>query len=85
MARKDADNRRRGVECLKKTYGSGRIKKESLNRNGYSKYIEITKDVGVTIDEQKVLDDQQTVTRPLFLIDEQRSIQPLFDLKNYFG
>lgn len=188
-AKKDADNRRRGVEHLKRAYGSGKIKKESLNRKGYSKFIEITKDVGVTIDEQKILDDerwdgwkgyitntvfeaadvvsryrelwvverafrvtkgtleirpvfhftarrieahicicfiaykvykelerimklmkfpmsvdkaleiaktiptvtmkmpssQQTVTKTLFLTDEQRSIQPLFDLKNYFG
>lgn len=56
-AKKDADNRRRGVDRLRKAFGSGTIKKESLNRRGYNKFLEITKDVGISINEGKVADD----------------------------
>jgi len=56
-AKKDADNRKRGVERLRKTFASGKIKKESLNRRGYNKFLEITKDVGIAINEEKVADD----------------------------
>ena len=56
-AKKDADNRKRGVARLKRTYASGVIKKESLNRRGYNKFLDITKDVGISINEDKVTDD----------------------------
>lgn len=56
-AKKDADNRKRGVERLRKAFGSGTIKKESINRRGYNKFLEITQDVGITINEDKVAED----------------------------
>lgn len=56
-AKKDADNRKRGVVRLKRAYASGVIKKESLNRRGYSKFLDITKDVGISINEDKVTED----------------------------
>lgn len=56
-AKKDADNRKRGVARLKRAYASGVIKKESLNRRGYNKFLDITKDVGISINEDKVTDD----------------------------
>lgn len=56
-AKKDADNRKRGVARLKKTFESGIVKKESLNRRGYNKFLEITRDVGITINEEKVEED----------------------------
>jgi len=58
-AKKDADNRRRGVSRLKRAYASGVVKKESLNRRGYNKFLEITKDVGISINEDKVEEDAQ--------------------------
>lgn len=56
-AKKDADNRRRGVSRLKKAYASGIIRKESLNRRGYNKFLEISNDVEISINEEKVSDD----------------------------
>lgn len=56
-ARKDADNRKRGVERLRKAFGSGTVKKESINRRGYNKFLEITKDVGIAINDEKVAED----------------------------
>lgn len=56
-AKKDADNRKRGVERLRKAFGSGTIKKESINRRGYNKFLEIAQDIGIVINEDKVIED----------------------------
>ena len=58
-AKKDAENRKKGIERLRDAYKSGTIKKESLNRRGYNKFIEISKDVEVTIREDLVKEDEQ--------------------------
>lgn len=58
-AKKDADNRKRGVERLRKAFGTGKIKKESINRRGYNKFLEISKDIGITINEEKILADER--------------------------
>ena len=56
-ARKDAYNRNRGVERLKKAYKSGLITKSQVNRRGYNKFLEISKDIEVTISNQKIAED----------------------------
>jgi transposase len=58
-AKKDKYNREKGVRRLQKEYKNGNITKENINKRGYNKFLEITKDVKVTIDEQKVKDDQK--------------------------
>jgi transposase len=58
-AKKDADNRRRGVERLRRAFSSGTIKKDSINRRGYNKFLDITKDVGITINEDKIKEDEK--------------------------
>lgn len=56
-ARKEAYNRKRGVERLRKAYRSGHITKNQVNRRGYNKFLEISKDIDVTISEQKIAED----------------------------
>ena len=56
-AKKDAYNRDRGVERLRKAYKSGRLTKQQVNKRGYNKFLEISKDVEVVISEQKIADD----------------------------
>lgn len=56
-ARNDAENRRRGVERLRRDFGSGTVRKENINRRGYNKFLEITEDVGIAINEEKVAED----------------------------
>jgi len=56
-AKKDADNRKRGVARLRRAYASGIIRKESLNRRGYNKFLDISKDVEIFIDESKIAED----------------------------
>ena len=58
-AAKDAYNRNRGVERLRKAYSSGRLTKENVNRRGYNKFLEISKDVEVTIVEDKITEDRR--------------------------
>ena len=58
-ARKDAYNRNRGVERLRKAYQSGKITKSQVNRRGYNKFLEISKDVEVAISEDKIAEDSR--------------------------
>ena len=56
-AKKDAYNRDRGVDRLRKAYRSGRITKQQVNRRGYNKFLEISKNIDVTISEEKIAED----------------------------
>ena len=56
-AKKDAYNRTRGIARLRKAYKSGRITKQQVNRRGYNKFLEISKDIEVTISREKIEED----------------------------
>jgi transposase len=58
-AKKDGYNREKGVERLKKAYKSGNINKENINKRGYNKFLEISDNVKVTINQDKINDDQK--------------------------
>ncbi len=58
-ASKDAYNRSKGVERLKKAYASGKITKDKINKRGYSKFLKIENDVAVSINEDKIKEDEQ--------------------------
>jgi len=53
-AKKDRYNRKRGLARLRKQVGSGRMTKEQLNNRGYNKFLKLTGEVAVEIDEAKV-------------------------------
>jgi transposase len=53
-AKKDRYNRKRGLARLRKQIGSGRMTKEQLNNRGYNKFLTLTGEVAVEIDEAKV-------------------------------
>jgi transposase len=53
-AGKDAHNRQRGLAKLRKRVGSGHLTKEYLNNRGYNKFLKLTGEVAVEIDELKV-------------------------------
>ena len=52
--RKDAYNRDRGIARLRKAYKTGRITKSQVNKRGYNKFLEISKDIEVVISEEKI-------------------------------
>jgi len=58
-ARKDKYNREKGVKRLKVAYKSGQITKESINKRGYNKFLELSDHVSVKINEDKICEDQK--------------------------
>lgn len=58
-AKKDAYNRERGVARLQKAYKSGKLTKDQVNRRGYNKFLEISKDVEVAISQEKIDEDSK--------------------------
>ncbi len=56
-AAKDACNRRKGVDRLQKAFASGKITKDKINKRGYNKFLTIEKNVEVTINEEKIAED----------------------------
>ncbi len=58
-AKKDAYNRNRGVARLRKAYSNGRLTKVQVNRRGYNRFLEISKDIQVSISEDKINEDEK--------------------------
>lgn len=56
-AKKDRHNRLKGVEKLKKRVASGRLTKAHITNRGYNKFLALTGDVRVAIDDAKIADD----------------------------
>lgn len=56
-AKKDAYNREKGVARLRKAYANGKITKASVNKRGYNKFLEISKDIDVVISDAKIEED----------------------------
>lgn len=54
---KDAYNRNKGLERLKKQITSGKLTKEHINNKGYNKYLKLEGEIKVVIDENKFNDD----------------------------
>ena len=56
-AKKDARNREKGVERLQKAYARGTLTKDKVNKRGYNKFLDISKDVTVSINHEKIEED----------------------------
>jgi len=56
-ARKNAWNREKGVERLRRAYAKGTLTKENVNKRGYNKFLEISQDIKVSINEDKIRED----------------------------
>lgn len=56
-AAKDAKNREKGIQRLRKSYSSGKVTKSSINHRGYNKFLVIENDVMVNINEDKIKED----------------------------
>ncbi len=56
-AKKDAHNRKRGLSKLEKRIKSGKLTKENINNRGYNKFLNLTGEIAVSIDEEKVKAD----------------------------
>ncbi|MDR0794643.1 MAG: IS1634 family transposase [Tannerella sp.] len=58
-AKKDAYNRNKGLKRLEKTYQTGSVTKEKINKRGYNKFLEISDDITVQINYAKVKEDER--------------------------
>ena len=58
-AKRDKYNREKGVKRLQKAYKSGNITKENINKRGYNKFLEISDNVKVKINQEKIDEDQK--------------------------
>lgn len=53
-AKKDSSNREKGIRKLRLRVKTGKLTKDSINNRGYNKFLTLTGDVAITIDEEKV-------------------------------
>lgn len=58
-AKKDRYNRDKGVKRLHNAYKSGNITKENINKRGYNKFLEISDNVKVSINQNKINEDEK--------------------------
>lgn len=58
-AKKDAHNRERGLTRLRKSVAAGTLSKENLNNRGYNRFLKIEENVEVSVDENRVSEDEK--------------------------
>lgn len=58
-AKKDAQNRKKGYEKLKAKIKSGKLNKSHINNKGYNKYLKLSGEVKIKLDEEKYKEDGQ--------------------------
>jgi transposase len=58
-AKKDRYNRQKGIKRLEKEYKSGLITKDKVNKRGYNKFLEVSDNIKVTINYDKVREDER--------------------------
>ena len=56
-AKKDAYNREKGIRRLEKSYKRGKLTKDSINKRGYNKFLDMKNEVEVTINYEKIAED----------------------------
>lgn len=52
-AKKDYENRRKGLRKLEKRIRTGKLTKSNINNRGYNKYLKLEGDISIAIDHQK--------------------------------
>jgi len=57
-AKKDNANRERGIDKLKKSIKAKKLTKAQINNKGYNKFLKMTREVGVSIDDSKIKQDK---------------------------
>jgi transposase len=58
-AHKDAHNRNKGMERLRKLLNTGKLTKKHINNKGYNKYLKLEGEVSIAIDEEKFKADSK--------------------------
>lgn len=55
--KKDDHNKEKGIKRLEKSYKRGKLTKESINKRGHNKFLDMKNEVEVTINYEKIAED----------------------------
>ena len=80
--KKDKYNRNKGVQRLQKAYKSGNVTKENLNKRGYNKFLEISDNVKVKIDQEKIKEDEKWDGFKGYITNTSLSAQEVYEQYN---
>jgi transposase len=80
-ARKDAYNRQKGVEKLNNQIGTGKLGKKNLNNRGYNKFLVISNEVEIELDQDKIQADEKWDGLKGYITNSQMSKQEV--IENY--
>ena len=58
-AKKDGYNREKGIRRLEKDFKNDSITKAKINKRGYNKFLEISSDIKVKINYEKIKEDEK--------------------------
>ena len=58
-AKKDKYNREKGIKRLRQAFKNGNITKENINKRGYNKFLDISDNVRVFINQKKIEQDEK--------------------------
>jgi transposase len=58
-AKKDAANRKKGLQKLERSIAKGKLTKQNLNNRGYNKYLQLMGEVQISINYEKYQTDQK--------------------------
>ncbi len=89
--KKDARNREKGIKKLKDKIKFGRLTKDSINNRGYNKFLSLTGEIKVELNESKIQEDEKwdglkgyvtnTTLRPNEIMENYR---PLWQIEKAF-
>lgn len=80
-AKKDRYNRERGLKRLNRKIKTGKLTKSNISNNGYNKFLKLSGDLNVAIDEQKIEQDQKWDGLKGYLTNSSLSTEQI--LENY--
>lgn len=78
-ARKDARNRKQGLQRLEKKLGSGKLTKSNINNRGYNKYLQMEGEVRISIDYEKFNADAAWDGIKAYITNSKLSNQKIID------
>ena len=82
-AKRNAHNREKGVARLQKAYARGTLTKDKVNKRGYNKFLDISKDVTVSINYDKIEEDARWDGLKGYITNT--DLDPIEVIKQYHG
>jgi transposase len=81
-AKKDRFNRERGIKKLEKSLSSGKLTKANINNRGYNKFLKLEGKISISIDQEKLEQDQRWDGMKGYLTNTELSSPEVFNNYN---